>query len=192
MIPLRELTASFFLSLKYSTARRRSKRITVDRMNIEQMRYTPQAMAAFKASEHYHDVDHHSCNFCNSKGLAHETKADAYSTRRWFQASDETQILTPSKLPPTERNIGEFPLTSELSPWVTKAMATFDPGSELLNRVKPFSQKLHNAIEAERRTSTGLHDLNLIELTYQYVFAFACRGYRQLIGIITELRSKLL
>lgn len=56
-------------------------------------------------------------------------------------------------------------------------MATFSPGSGLLNWAKPFSEKLHNTIDAERRTSTGLHDLNLIELTYQYVFAFVCRAY---------------
>jgi len=45
-------------------------------------------------------------------------------------------------------------------------MSTFRPESELLNWVKPFSEKLHDAMDAERRISSGLHDLNLVELTY--------------------------
>ncbi|KAE9993217.1 hypothetical protein EG327_006018 [Venturia inaequalis] len=142
-------------------------------MDIKKMQHTPQAMSDFEVSEHNHDGDHHSCSFCNSKKLVSEIKTDAYSTRLWFQPSDKTRTSKSSMPAHTKRNIGEFPLTSELSPWVAKAMETFQPGSELLNSVKPCSKKLQDALEAERRISTGLHDLNLIELTYQYVFAFA-------------------
>ncbi|TID19741.1 hypothetical protein E6O75_ATG07079 [Venturia nashicola] len=72
-----------------------------------------------------------------------------------------------------KRNIGVFPLTSELSSWVTKAMESIQPGSELLDCVKPYSEKLHEAMEAERRIGTGLHHLNLIELTYQVTLEVA-------------------
>jgi hypothetical protein len=127
-------------------------------------------MAAFKANEHYADSDYHSCNFCHGRDFINEMKEDAFSTRLWSQASHEIELPMPLDLATTERNIGEFPLTSGLSPWATKAMATLRPEIGLLDSVKPFSEKLHNAMDAERRISSGLHDLNLVELTYQYVF----------------------
>ncbi|QDS70030.1 hypothetical protein FKW77_003813 [Venturia effusa] len=125
------------------------------------MSYATHAMAAPQVEL---DGHHHSCNFCIDKDLIHGD--DAYSIRQWFQASDRARISIPVIVAPTERNIGEYPRISDLSFWVKKAMATFRPNSELLDRVKPFSQELHNTMGAERKISTGLHDLDLIELAY--------------------------
>ena len=46
-------------------------------------------------------------------------------------------------------------------------MASYEPTSEVLELVKPFATEFHDVLERERASSTGLHDLDAIERTYQ-------------------------
>lgn len=65
------------------------------------------------------------------------------------------------------RHIGTYALTTEVSPWVKNALGRYQPTSEVLDLVGPFAAELHAVCERERETSSGLHDLDMIELTYQ-------------------------
>jgi hypothetical protein len=93
------------------------------------------------------------------------SNGDHFSNRIWSHV--EHKVPTPPKLRLSDRNIGEHPFTSELASWVGNTMESFEPDSELLDFVQPFSQKLHEALDKERKTSSGLHNLDLVELTYQ-------------------------
>lgn len=66
------------------------------------------------------------------------------------------------------RCIGTYALTSRVSSWVEDALRNYQPSNEVLQLVRPFAMQFHNVIEDERKSSSGLHDINVIELTYQY------------------------
>lgn len=66
------------------------------------------------------------------------------------------------------RHIGTYALTSEIAPWFKNALANYHPSGEVLELVKPFAVEFHDLVERERKASLGLHDLDRIELTYQY------------------------
>ena len=132
-------------------------------INTRKMRYTPDAMAAFEASSLYSDT--HACTLCDVEDATYKSDVDAFSNRIWNHMQHRLQ--TPLELKGSARNIGEYPFTSELAPWVKNTMANFQPDGQVLDLVKYFSAELHVALDAERRSSSGLHDLNVIELTYQ-------------------------
>ena|SRR5215469_10117463 len=132
-------------------------------INTRKMRYTPDAMAAFKASNIYADT--HTCALCDVENAVYKSNADIYSNRIWSDMQHKLRTTPEPKA--SARNIGEYPFTSELASWVKNTMANFQPDGQVLDLVKPFSAELHAAIDAERRSSSGLHDLNVIELTYQ-------------------------
>lgn len=49
-----------------------------------------------------------------------------------------------------------------------EAIANWHPIREVLDLVAPFAAELHDVCEKERSSSTGLHDIDAIELTYQF------------------------
>lgn len=135
---------------------------TVDTINTRKMRYTGVAMAAFKSSNVDHKLRSH--NEC----IDHSTKDTVYdrpfSDRCWIEREHDSH---PPKAAESGRNIGYYPLTSDLATWVSHALKTYQPDSQALGLIEPFSQQFHKFLEDERGTSSGLHDLNIIELTYQ-------------------------
>lgn len=42
------------------------------------------------------------------------------------------------------------------------------PTQQVLDLVVPFATEFHNVCEEERKSSTGLHDIHTIELTYRF------------------------
>lgn len=84
--------------------------------------------------------------------------------RVWSDKQQETRPPQSTK----ERDIGVYPLTTELAPWVKQCLSAYKPDGEVLELVQPFSAGFHSLMEKERASSFGLHDLDAIELTYQY------------------------
>lgn len=58
-------------------------------------------------------------------------------------------------------------MTTEVAPWVKKALTSYQPSNEVLELVKPFATEFHEMITNEKKLSAGLHDIEAIELTYQ-------------------------
>ena len=79
----------------------------------------------------------------------------------------ESEQNTRPPQPAKGRHIGTYALTTEVAPWVKKALASFQPTDEVLELVKPFAAAFHDMIADERKSSAGLHDIDAIELTYQ-------------------------
>ncbi|TRX92859.1 hypothetical protein FHL15_006265 [Xylaria flabelliformis] len=86
------------------------------------------------------------------------------SQRVWLKS--ETIPRPPQST--TGRHIGTYALTTEIAPWVKKVMTNYQPTTEVLELVRPFASELHAFIERERELSSGLHDLNVIEMAYQH------------------------
>lgn len=66
------------------------------------------------------------------------------------------------------RHIGTYALTTKLASWVEAAIAHYQPTSDVVELVAPFAAELHDVFEKERSLSTGLHDIDALELTYQF------------------------
>jgi hypothetical protein len=58
-------------------------------------------------------------------------------------------------------------MTTDVAPWVKNAVASYQPTDQVLDLIRPFAQEYHNMIIKERAASSGLHDLDAIEMTYQ-------------------------
>lgn len=127
--------------------------------NTKSMRYTGKAMKAFKTSDQYDAA--HECGFCNATRVISTEKPYEIPDRAWNDAEHRPPARS------LRQNIGTYPLTSELAPWVQNAVSAFVPDNRVLQLVKPYSERLHRVFDAERMSSSGLHDLNLIERTYQ-------------------------
>ena len=120
------------------------------------MRYTGKALNAFDASSQYDGK--HDCHFCHPKCVTTtEQGLDIPSPAR----------NTGDRLPTPRQSISMYPLTSKLALWVHNAVSKFKPDSTVQLFVKPYSEDLHKVFEAERLSSKGLHDLDLIERIYQ-------------------------
>jgi hypothetical protein len=128
-------------------------------INTKIMRYTGKAMQAFDASDQYDNT--HKCSFCDTTCTTSTTKACDFSGRVWNYMEHRLPAVT------LRQSIGTYPRTSKLAPWVQNAMSKFEPDSRVLQLVKPYSEKLHMVFDAERMSSSGLHDLDLIERIYQ-------------------------
>lgn len=107
------------------------------------------------------------CTGSNSPALLinGKIKSSCPSSGRGWLESDQ------QKCPPQaakERHIGTYALTTDLSSWVKDAIANYRPTPEVLELVAPFAAELHNTFEHERGSTTGLHDIDAIELTYQF------------------------
>lgn len=101
----------------------------------------------------------------DSRGHNHGTTSLAQSTpeRIWLQGGLPTRDPQPTR----ERHIGVYALTTKIAPWVREAIAKYKPTDDVLALVAPFAAEFHSAVEEERALSSGLHDLDAIELTYQ-------------------------
>ena len=137
----------------------------VKMINTRKMRYTGDAMSALKGSDLKNNL--HSHDHCKDS-IFHENGGDngPSSKRVWLDRQYETR--PPLEADGTFRHIGSYPLTSNLAPWLSKALASYKPEDKVLELVKPYAAAFHNFVESERKSSTGLHDLDAIELTYQY------------------------
>jgi hypothetical protein len=114
-------------------------------------------MKAFNASNQYDNT--HDCGFCEPEYVT--------MTNQGLDIPSKTWNHTGHRLPPLRQSIGTYPLTSKLALWVRNAMSKFKPDSRVLQLVKPYSENLRKAFNAERLSSSGLHDLDLIERIYQ-------------------------
>ena len=86
-----------------------------------------------------------------------------FSKRVWLESEHDRCPPQPAK----GRHIGTYALTTELAPWVKKALGSFQPTDDVLNLTAPFASSFHKMIANERKSSAGLHDIDAIELTYQ-------------------------
>lgn len=83
--------------------------------------------------------------------------------RVWKESNEKTRLPQPA----TGRHIGNYALTTKIAPWARDALLNYKPTDEVLELSKPFSTEFHEVLEKEREASTGLHDLDAIEFTYQ-------------------------
>ncbi|KAK4499662.1 hypothetical protein PRZ48_010180 [Zasmidium cellare] len=131
-----------------------------DMIDTRKMRYTGHAMSAMKS------IGPYEVRQARDGPAQQESKAatSPYTDRQWSQhAITAKEPVTAS----SGRAIGQYPLTSPLAPWVETALAKYEPNANVREFVEPFTRQLHTLVEEERRTSTGLHDLDLVERTYQ-------------------------
>jgi hypothetical protein len=106
---------------------------------------------------------HDECEDSEFAAVRSGIQAFDYSGRVWLQSAYEHGKPKPGNM----RHIGKFALTTEVAPWIMKALSTHKPSPEVLVLIKPYAQQYHDSIEQERATTTGLHDIDSIELTYQ-------------------------
>lgn len=86
------------------------------------------------------------------------------SQRVWLRS----ELASRSPQLTTGRHIGTYALTTSIAPWVKKALTNYRPTAEVLELVRPFASKLHSLLDGERESSSGLHDLDAIEMSYQH------------------------
>lgn len=85
-------------------------------INVRKMRYTGEAMAALKTSDYNSRPHKHaSCKDGTPFSTAQEA---AFANRSWIVRGCEPYA---AESPESGRNIGPYPLTSTLSPWVSNA-----------------------------------------------------------------------
>lgn len=63
--------------------------------------------------------------------------------------------------------LGNILLHPQLAGWVCEAFANYQPSQDALDLVSPSSAELHEVFDREHAASTGLHNLRVVELTYQ-------------------------
>ncbi len=120
-------------------------------------------MAAFKASS----LNSRLYDYNNSQHATTPSKSipEAVSNRIWVHRQHEAR--PPMAIKEPGRNIGQYPFTSGLASWVKNAMINFQPDDQVLELVSPFSAQFHAVVVKERKSSSGLHDLDVVEFTYQ-------------------------
>jgi hypothetical protein len=172
-------------------------------INTRKMRYTSHAMAAFRANAAYADANASSSSPPSTPSTPNthkrissikflsplkiflsrwltEAEVNGSSKRRTdaLKRKNGSRVIShvgPKRAPTEQRghDIGFYPFTSALSPWVKDCIDEYWPDDATVKLVKPFSTQLHNVVEKERVSSSGLHDLDLIELTYQVTLEVA-------------------
>ncbi|KAG6035774.1 hypothetical protein E4U41_005944 [Claviceps citrina] len=140
------------------------------------MRYTGAALESLRSGAacvaHRTQTDGNPAGRCEDeeqKQLKKKQEHDPdelFGDREWRKHVD--QYPAPARpCAPRERQLGDYPLTSALCGWAHRAFAKYKPSREALDLVRPFAAELHAALDQEQAASTGLHDLRLVELTYQ-------------------------
>jgi len=129
---------------------------TASVINTRKMRYTGGAIAALKASN-LHTLAGVNATHSNIDN-------EAFFNRSWSKSRYNPH---PPSLADQPRQIGNYPLTSELASWVVDAFINYKPTDEVLDLVRPFATELNELVEKENANGTGFHDLNVVELTYQ-------------------------
>jgi hypothetical protein len=130
-------------------------------------------MAAFKANK-VQDI-HHTCEHCKVRkssvgddNVIHfYTNNGTVSDRTWAVKQCEQRAPLKMSEAPGRHTGGHYPLTSNLSSWVYRTMYDFQPDQPVLKFAQPFAAELHAAVDKERKASSGLHDLDMVEFTYQ-------------------------
>ncbi|PHH66014.1 hypothetical protein CDD81_539 [Ophiocordyceps australis] len=125
------------------------------------MRYSAEALAALESSNINNSLQKYGDGIESTSN--HIDYAELLSDRPWY-GDKQTPRLQPAV---GARKLGHFPLTSSLAPWVRNALMKYRPDSEVLKLVAPYAQELHETVEKERAASSGLHDFDVIEYTYQ-------------------------
>ncbi|TWU73920.1 hypothetical protein ED733_003995 [Metarhizium rileyi] len=126
-------------------------------INTRKMRYTGRGLSCLKSGRLNPPRDVPCLEKLGSQG--------PFKSRHWSRSEVG---LRPSPLASHQgRRIGSFPLTSQLAGWVCDAFTNYKPSADVMDLVRPFSAEFHRVLERERAESTGLHDLDLVELTYQ-------------------------
>jgi hypothetical protein len=129
-------------------------------------------MAAFKANKS-HNLQH-ACEHCKTQGSSDDGNAIPFcnhdgivSDRMWTVKQYEQRAPLRVDEAPGRHTGGQYPLTSNLSSWVCRSMFDFQPDDQVLNFTRPFAAQLHAAVDKERKSSSGLHNLDMVEFTYQ-------------------------
>ncbi|KAI1179716.1 hypothetical protein F4777DRAFT_574542 [Nemania sp. FL0916] len=132
-------------------------------VDTRKLRYTGIALAALKQSELKNNLQSH--ERCQHNASTEE-KSDRPpgSPRVWLSNGSSSRLPQLA----SGRHIGTYALTTDISPWVKNATMSYQPTTEVLELVKPFASKFHDLLERERGMSSGLHDLDAIEMTYQH------------------------
>ncbi|KAF1966838.1 hypothetical protein BU23DRAFT_517281 [Bimuria novae-zelandiae CBS 107.79] len=134
------------------------------KIDTRHLRYTGDALSALKHSgvdEHLRPHDQYGEGQRSTDGPS--IKDFDLPGRVWINSTHERRAPQPGKA----RHIGEYALTTKVAPWVMKAISTYQPSPEVLELIKPFAQEYHETVEQERATTSRLHDIDAIELTYQ-------------------------
>ncbi|KAK2612250.1 hypothetical protein QQS21_001676 [Conoideocrella luteorostrata] len=126
-------------------------------VNTKKMQYTDGAIKFMKTS----GLDPALENDCGEDPSSQLPFID----REWSSAKNKP--YNPRAPKDLMHNIGPYPLTSGLARWVTEAFQNYGPSVDAENLVQPFSAEFHEFLEKERATSTGFHNLGLVELVYQ-------------------------
>lgn len=71
------------------------------------------------------------------------------------------------------RKLGKYPRTTDLAPWVKEAFSRYYPDAQTRALIEPFCKNFHEVMNKERQVSTGFHNLNLVEYTYQITLEVA-------------------
>ncbi|KAI1360872.1 hypothetical protein F5Y08DRAFT_348340 [Xylaria arbuscula] len=135
-------------------------------INTRKMKYTGAAMAALKQShlevnlQTYKQHKEHA----NPNSNDEQQASQACMQRIWLRSG----MSNCSPQSTGGRHIGIYALTTKIAPWLEEALSSYQPTNTVLELVQPFSCELHALLEKERAMSSGLHDLDIIEMTYQY------------------------
>lgn len=153
--------------MKQTDVTAQGKMGTTSYVSIEprKLRYTGDAIAAFKAAKgtekKAHSCAHGDINdscFCNSWN-------NMAGKRVWVVK--ERANKPPVDVVARQHTGGRYALTSVLSPRIRLAMQKYQPNERVLEALMGYSAKFHAAVNKERESSSGLHDIDLIEDTYQ-------------------------
>ncbi|PHH76828.1 hypothetical protein CDD82_3790 [Ophiocordyceps australis] len=132
-------------------------------IDIDKMRYSAEALEALKLSAINNSTRKHDDG---TDFISQDIEfAESLSDRPWYQ--DRQTCRPQPAVDASHRNLGHFPLTSALAPWVRKALMNYRPDNEVRKLVAPYAQQFHEAVEKERDASSGLHDLDMMESVFQ-------------------------
>jgi hypothetical protein len=138
-------------------------------INPRKLRYTGAAMEAFKSIDL--GFDHHKCQNCddNEDFISPDYKPQGgVDDEKIRNVSEHRQMRSVKIDQGTGRDTGgDYPLTSNLTSWAKTAMLNYQPGDNVREIIAPFSAQFHAAVEKERKSRSGLHNLDLIEFTYR-------------------------
>lgn len=82
----------------------------------------------------------------------------------WVQERQESRRPQSGK----SRHLGTYALTSNLCLWTANAFNKYQPSDGVLHLIEPFAKEFHNLTDNERKSCFGLHDIDIIEFTYQH------------------------
>ncbi|KAK6349521.1 hypothetical protein TWF696_005806 [Orbilia brochopaga] len=146
-------------------------------INTRKMRYTPDAMAAFKAVPIEVDA---SPQIVKAPAKASPGLPFAYLKQLYeYFLGTGTNTTNPkhrtasNTILQANRSIGEYPLTSALSQWVKDSIESYEPDKATSKLVGPFCKDFLDIVDKERAASSGLHDIDLIQFTYKVTLEVA-------------------